>query len=488
MTIAEQIKRSLDTITDWTSSWEIANFGVCFNKAPLTVFNDVITKYADTGDWLGVACTARMAELSKFKSAIIDEKLQAFLTNVGMFTSAKLPKNVPTDAETPFHVKYFVVLNGYRWAKELDYEKEKWDINSGYQGFKSFRRAQTTPFYACNIDTSAVKTLYGGTWDSVASLASIWLNFYRQGVTEALDLAEDEWFYFLDKYWKYDHFKYAPENEDYQMRAESVFKQFMKVFLSDLTLPFFTRITADVERRFLVEGWGSPQWGGKNVVVTHYPNVIEERLDATLGTYGLLHMLYRLFEERHKNTLKQMLSGEKPPKASEALLNSSLFDTASNRFRNTPTGSPSDIDTCWGCATLFLTAIQPDTGCLAVPITAEGFEEWDHAFFNSNHFGFNYDARQIKIPAYAGKLKLNFGTQVAEAKIPYDGIWLLTFSSDWNSIVEQMKVSDLDAEYLFPPKKLSTVEALTITLTTMLAAFPIWFLGKEVVRKVKGAT
>jgi hypothetical protein len=484
MTIAEQIKRSLDTITDWTSSWEIANFGVCFNKAPLTVFNDVVTKYADAGDWLGVACTAKIAELNHFETSVIIEKIQDMLTNVGMFTSAKLPKNVPADAETPFHVKKYVMLEGYYWSEKLDFQKEKWDAISAFNALRSLRWSQGKPFYACNIDTGAVKRLYNGEWTDYAALMNVWLKFGKPEIRRsAVEMAEDEWTSFMSNCWQADHFIDAPEKPNWEMHAPVVLRQLIKFLLS---VPYPAgQIKSDVHVRYLKDFWDSPQWGGKNVVVEHNPDSINERLDGTFGAVGLLHTFYRALEDFDKNAFRQMLTGEKAPKMADALLGSALFDSASNRFRNSPTDSVTDYATCLGCATLFLEAILPNTGSLAVPLACEGLDEWGIDFFNSHHFGFNYDARTIKVPVYSGKLKFNFGTQTVEESFSYDGIYTVTFSQDWNSILSKTKVADLDAEYIIPPKTLTTVEALTSSLAVMLLAFPLWYFGKEIVRHVR---
>jgi hypothetical protein len=129
----------------------------------------------------------------------------------------------------------------------------------------------------------------------------------------------------------------------------------------------------------------------------------------------------------------------------------------------------------------------PETGSLAVPIQAEGFGSMEWAFFNSTHFGFNYETKEVKLPVYGGKLQFKLGTKPVEVSFPYDGIYRVSFSSDWNDLKSISYVSDLPAQYLIPPRKPTAIESALNLLSLIFAAHPIYMFSKTAIRKVKEA-
>lgn len=490
--IAEQINTSLKTVTDWTDQYT-STFGIVFRKVQPRILDSAITRYADAGEWVKVMTIKRKAEIVGYSSPTIDEKTKLALTNITMFTTGKLPQ-----IEAGWWWNWFYcTLNGFRWAKELNHETNKWDDpTSAFNALARVRTAQEKVFYRCNPDTGEVTRMFGGRWHQVGALAGTFLKFHELGVRDALLMAAYEWKFLNEVYWKLsktygNHYIYAPEWEDWEVRNPDVFQTFtkaLKVAPEHFSINF-PRIIDDVSARYLSYKWVSPQWGGYNVVVHHFPGNLERRLDGTLGAWIILHMFYRRFTDPIKSNMRDMLLGRGVVKASDALLASDLFDPASNRFRGTSTWGFSDRATCFGCAALLLMAIVPETGCLAIPIHAEGMEMYEFECLNPTHFEFNYEAKQIKIPVYAGKLKFTFGTKEVEAKFPYDGIYRVTFSSDWNQIIDVARVGDLEAVYLDPPKPLPTLtEAMFANFAQTLAVLPITALSRTTLKKVKEIT
>ena len=487
MGIAEQIKRSLDTISNWSADWETSFFGVAFNRCSRTVFDELASRYASKGEWLNVARVKRRAELCDYSSPTLDDAVKSMLTNVEMFSTAKIPKNMPSDVEYPFYPTYHVMLSGYRWAKELNHETTKWDANAALQKLFDFRIKQPDrlPFYKCNFDTGKAERLHGGTWAEDAALAGCFMK-----INEAIDVDISyftrEWWGF-NRFWDGTHFKYSVELPNWEMSAGAVFQRIAKLFIHTVGKGWnIGRVPVDIMFRFLKDGWDSPQWGGYKVVVRHNPYDDERRLDATLDSLAVLHMFYEKYAEPMKSQFREMLAGEKITGFAEGLLQSDLFDPKTNRFRASNKQSLSDTATCWGCASLFLSAIIPESGRLAIPIAAEGTENYEHNFFNYHHFEFDYDRRRVKIPVYAGKISFRFGDTVVSQNFPYDGIYTINFSDNWNSVVAVNRIAGLEAVYLEPPRLgPTTMEILTATMVTAFATVPIYTLSKTLVEKVK---
>jgi hypothetical protein len=464
MGIADQIKASLDTITNW-KDWHTSFLGLAFKRATPADLEAFITSAYEANDWLCVAVGKRRAELIGYSSSAIDDMVKAFLDKTPFFTTAKVPQN-PRDPGW-FYPWYHVLINGYRWARELNYAVERWDPIDAFNKLRSLRLKETALFYRVNVDTGEVTRWAGGRWHQSSAWTGTWLQFERIGfllrsgdlVSRAADSVLYEWDFLNSNYWLGDHYDYAPLSHNWEMRAPTVFFTYAKAAATWHMLPNFDRVREDTQNRCTKSLWLSPQWGGRKVIVHAYPGTIESRLEAELDFMGLLHMFYPYFDDDNKKKLRYMLLGtEGVTKMSDALLTSDLYDSASKRFRRLSDGSLDDGATIWGCASLFMQAITPDTGSIAVPLRAEGMEAYEHIWFTPTHFEFDYDARKIKIPVYAGKLTFTFGDKPVDYTFPYDGKYVLTFSSDWNRIINAQWVGELDDLYYKPPTPIPSLE------------------------------
>ncbi len=492
--IAEQIKKTLDTISDWTDEYT-ATYGIVFKKVSPTNLDAVAERYASEGNWHRVLAVKRKAEIVGYSSSTIDDKVKQALTNISQFTS-QLPK-MP---DGWWWNSYYHLLNCFKYARELNHETDKW--SNPLTAFRTLRnlRFEIPPFHRCNPDTGVVERLEGGRWLDSAALAGAWMKFAEvaKGTSqqstlcaEVSDILPYEWRQFNRLFWllstKGNYYKYGVENEGYDASFGSIALTWAKAFtLHSLTLTEnFHYLIMDISNRCISKKWDSPQWGGYSVAVKLYPTNPERRLDGTLIGWAAIQTFYRDFSDSIKQNVKNMLLGKDVPKASENLLASDLFDSASNRFRMGSGESLSDRASCFGAATLFLNAIVPDTGSLAIPLRAEGIAEYEAEFFDPTHFEFNYEAKRIKIPVYAGKLKFIFGDKEAEVKFPYDGIYAVTFSTDWNSITSIQRVGDLKDIYAYPPKAPSALELSVAAIATMIGTAPIYYFSKDLIKKAE---
>jgi len=81
---AEQINKSLNTITDWTHEWT-AVFGIVFNKVGPSALDNAITRYANASEWWNVRHVKRMAEIIGYDSEILRQKTRLMLSNQLLF-------------------------------------------------------------------------------------------------------------------------------------------------------------------------------------------------------------------------------------------------------------------------------------------------------------------------------------------------------------------------------------------------------------------
>jgi hypothetical protein len=485
MGTAEQIRLCLDTITDWTHEYT-ATFGIVFNKVGPSALDNAAIRYANASEWWNLRHVKRMAEIIGYNSTTLEEKTKQMLDNQRIGTADGLPRTWNTGYWWNWD---YCVLDCFRWAKQLGYRTDKFaDVNKAFSTLKNKRYPLPTSkpyvFYAWDPDTGETLSMLGGRWHQIGALCGVWLKFYELGVKDALNMAFEEWKLLNDVYWKDNHYIYAPDLPDYEVRNPDVFQTFTKAFTINpfLFATQFYRIVIDLQSRYLSKGWDSQQWCGKYVTVHHCPSNLELRLDGMHG-WAVLHMFYDYLSDGSKENMRKMLLGDGMVSASEALLNSALF--SGNRFRQTDKASYDDAWTIWGCMVLFLTSIIPNTGHLAVPVQVEGFGPIEWAFFDPNNFGFNYATRQIKIPVYHGKLQFKFGDKVAEATFPSDGIYTVTFSSDWNSVTGISYVGPFTSRTLGKFYTPTPIEYETALLATILASYPIYQLSRYLIRHIK---
>jgi len=473
----------LQTITNWKEV-DTVLYGIAFKKIDATALDEVVTNEADAKNWLNVAKALTRAEIIGYSSPTIEEKTKEFLSNCPFFSSAKLPKTSTEGWSNWGHC----VLNGYKWSKQLNWETDRWDVSNGYEALYKFRFKQPAVYWFCNIDTGEVERLFGGRWHQCGMLISLWTKFMEVGEGRAWSAVNMEWNNLNQNYWKNDHYIYAPEWPDWEMRFDMVATNIIKAYrlLPHILGDYIFRIKIDLEKRLVLSLWNSPQWGGYKVCVHHYAGNMQRRLDPTMGAWMILHAFYRIMSDKAKRNIRTMLLGEGVTKASDAILESELFDSASNRFRRANDDTWSDEWTAKGCAALFYTAIVPNTGALAIPIISEGTgTAYPNDTFNPTHFEFDYLNRTVKVPLYAGKVGFQFGTKLVEEVFPFDGIYKITFSQDWNSILQKTKVGDLTGLYVEKPRLPTPMEALLTTFGTMMTAFPIYALGKTLIKKTK---
>jgi hypothetical protein len=358
--LADQINSCLSAVTSWK---DLVNIGVVMHKSSLSDFDTWITSRANDSDWVGVFAVKRYAEQTGYSSNVIDAEVKLALSNIPMFHNYSLPK---TDATGPgyFWPSDRYVLYGYQYAKELNWETQRWNINSGFLALKSVRDLHGSAFYKCNPDISNASSLTFGTrWHEAGSLMDCFFIFYQLGVKDALNYSVQEWEWLNNNLWFNYHFNYATSWWGWEFSGISVFPNVAKLHLNETSLGNFSRIVTDLQFRYLNSGWYSPQWHLAYKVVQHhaYDNP-ERRLDGTLDAWIMLNTFYGLFDSRSQTNMKYMLEGNGVTQAWIGLNASDLRQTTANLFRTTSSSDYSADSTALAALCLFLMGISPQNG------------------------------------------------------------------------------------------------------------------------------
>ncbi|UCG02202.1 MAG: hypothetical protein JSW11_21750 [Candidatus Heimdallarchaeota archaeon] len=441
--LADKIFLSTNTITDWTSDMNVFARGIVLGKVNVSDLTKILTKYQSNNDWQGIIYTKRYSELLNYSPLMIDEVVKWALNQTPMFENYSLPV---TQSDHYFNMWRQYTLYGYRYAKELNYLTEKWNATSAFEGLRNCRITNSRAFYECNPDTNSTKDLFNTRWMSTANLANCFtILFNETSLEEALEYAFQEWLDLNTYYWN-EHkngYDYARSWKTWEWDAIEVFFNFDKLRRLNGTLQNWDRVYIDLQNRYLVNSWDSHQWRAN--VVVHSKGSNRRELFGTLDAWMLLHTYFAHFNKTNKLHMQRMLEGEKVIQAWQALLRpeAGLYDSETFRF-TLAAEKPvyTDYATTEGCMTLFLMGISPqDGGGLLIPKRCNAFSGEP---FPADVFRFYYHNRQIIIPIGAKTtLKFLYGSEYPIHYFAEGGLYRITFSSDWNSIIQVEQIEEI---------------------------------------------
>jgi hypothetical protein len=443
VTLADVIHQGISSI-NWSQDdpWEsracLTHFGQIFCELPLSAYDRDVQTQVNSGNWVQALQGIRMAEIDGYRSSVIDNCTRQVLDNHPM--AGTLPANYPGDL---FLVYYRFEINGYKYAERLGYALSKWNKSQACSDFAKIFENCTSFIWSC--DSSELVTGDDRYYDGSAQTLDVFLKFYEIGVPEAIAYADDVW----NRINNYSWLGYYPYHlgglYDGMVECEVCFHTIIGEYAEEKnnSIPYYDRLLQDINYKLLVDGWNSSLWYPEGYCITHAGFYSEKRLGNTLSAFQVLQSYYPQFNDTMKDTLIQLLTGSTP--AWEGLVfQSGLCDTTSYRFKGTAYNPwtvnpphPSVTDTCTaiGDWLLFLDGIVPSTGSLAIPELDEVYEDVCSSFSFQN-FSFNYDTKTIRIPVNAGELKFQFGTTLVPYTFPNNGVYEVTFSNDWNSIVK----------------------------------------------------
>jgi hypothetical protein len=466
LTLAQTLQ-SITQRVDWTQA---VYAGMVFNNKAKADLEALIDGYASSADWLDVLQWSAISEkLGVERESAIEAALD------GLPMVGPLPWTINYSGVGYFCVERKFALLGYSYAEKYRYRLDKWNITSAYAFFE--KAVQDAGHPVLFVDSN------GGTWtisygpryyDESASTLQCFLIFYEMGITSALDDALQWWNWINNNLWyQGTHYKYAVSWPDYECEAGFFAKTIanLKYYVSDLGN--WSRVLADVQNRFLTDGWNSPQWldasGTTYVVVHDYPDNPETRLVNTIGAWTSLLGLYGALDSSSENSMQNLLEGQSGPDPAWKLLMSAtadLYDNITGKFKWASDDLfASDQATAYALTLMFFMGIVPKTATLAFPLedyTIDDLYDIDPELFN-----INLENASIRVSVVnGGQLEFIYGTSPVLCDFPSSGVYELTFSNDWNSLVNVSKIENLPNErrFLFAAPGLVNVQVAKITI------------------------
>ncbi len=456
------------------------DIGTVMNRSSSTDFDTWIAATAENNDWFNVFMIKSYAMHAGYSSSTIDDSVKLALTNMPMFEEYPIPISQVDSYGQWFWPFYKFTLYGYRYAQELNWETERWDPNAAFSYLALVYDTFGTSFYRMNgtleagVPVSAIFAeglSYGSRWLEFGKLIGCFMIFHDLGIDNALLYALKCWEQMNDELWRTDHFTYSTGWFGYEFSSMDAlmdpFKLKMRMaYQQNSVLQNSDRLVTDMQSRYL-SGYGNGQWSiqqGDTTITQHLKwsndggvslynetNNVELRLDGTLNAWILNHLAFAQLPAGSQSMVTAMLEGDGMVKASDGLLQSSLVENMSFMLTSL-SGETTDAATAMGALCLFLNGISVREGAgLAIPMITDN--ENDHSAINSYHFGFDHENQQIKIPVWGGTtMNFMFGSNQVQMTFWSTGVFLVSFSYDWNSITDCEVVSGLktDESYLPP--------------------------------------
>lgn len=306
---------------------------------------------------------------------------------------------------------------------------------------------------------NASETFSDRFYDENAETIGCYLVFYDLGVTSALAYAEDVWTYINIRHWSLDYhgFRYTPNANYWECEGSYFLRIIAELRYADFNIANSSRLFEDIFNRFLCDKWLSPQWQEDDnspesiYVVIHatpmgggYENM-ERRLPNTFGAWTTLLSAYLLLNETGQENMKEMLI-----EAWYRLYNprASLYVGSSSLFRLADAGSGTSADTIRALTLQLITGIAPVNTSQAFPLEEMSYEyDFD---VDPDLLGINVQDNTLKVSILGtGALKFIFGGNELVYNFPDDGIYNVTFTSDWTAISSMTRLGNIPSNLDF---------------------------------------
>lgn len=428
-----------------------------FCRQNASVFDNAILEALYAYDYCNVIFIARLAEINRYSSRIINSSVITALQNFHMCGS--FPITMSYNNSFILYDRY--MINAYRYAKELNVSG--WDINQSYLDFvqeymKPPNNSQYGEMLWINPQMNYSESQSSRYYDEHAETLDMFLEFALAGINESAKYADDAWIS-TQSHWDGSIYGYRTSSGDVECEMGN-FAQVISEYRNYRgDIPYFSRVIADLENKLLIEGFDSRGWGTVGVI-QHASDNTQLRLGETLGNLLALQMFYPYFNNNAQSSFRDMLGTN----SWQGLIASPLFDN--NRFQwnnDTTFGFDSDASNV-GLMTLFLSGVIPTTGNLAINASEERYPDY-RTCFPTSQWQFNYQNKMIRIPVKAGTLSFIFGSRQVNENFGSDGVFEVYFADDWNRIVLVKKVANINTVSL-QPVTLETIPKSYVTPKT----------------------
>ena len=291
-----------------------------------------------------------------------------------------------------------------------------------------------------------------------------YIEFYKFGITTALQRAENLWEFENSYYWNGEYYGYTGANGLYECEAGGFEQIIWKLYDYDPTIPDVQNLLTDVNSRYLDNLWNSPQWN--SYVDQHANSNPQRRLENTQMTWQSLMGTYSLLPQYSQAEINDLLNGSAYATDNGNGVNMpawSLLSNPSAELYDPTTGlycihsgvTPSEDATALAENMLMDMGIIQTTASLAVPLEELRYE-YNYNIIDKDLYDMDFNSNSIKIPlSSSGEITFLFGSTPTVCKFDRAGLWNVTFSSDWNTVENVTYLGPLPSNRMYYPTSLS---------------------------------
>lgn len=464
-----QVLTALENSVNWTESMDTLYLGYIMGNTRLKDLQNGIAHLNDTynpTNWFNILTWS--ARTHKYG---IDNRtmIQWALDNATVMSNG-LPCCVAISGTQQYELEWRELLYGYWYAIQYNYDLSKWNITTAYTNFRDAWANTGHGFLYVYADDTVYNL--GRYYDEEAETIAVFLQFYDFNVTSALADAQTEWtrvnqLVSSGGWWNPSpgFYQYRPTWDAYECEAGGFLEIAAWLEYENSSISYASNIITDLQNRFLVETWLSPQWTTTStpgyVVIHSNPTNPEERLVNTVMAWSAMYGVFGFFNSSSQQDMTNMLAGygSYSPAWDEYLVNSTLYYSSSNQFSATSDTGPNNLATAQTTALLFLFGIVPINATLAVPIQ-EIHYEYQYNMLDNDAFSIDMNARTITLGiASPGTMEFIYNTTVYHT-FTSSGMYNVTFNADWSNITNVLYTGSLSTNGRYLYMALSTVKKL----------------------------
>ncbi len=480
-TLAVTLKNLVNSI-NFTSDLDSAYMGLNFGKVNISTFQGMIDSLP-TSNWNTIM----------YWYAVIDKYNVANETTIERaLNGANLMANgLPAEATDLNNNPCFLVYDryliyGYYWANKYQYEQYKWNMTLAYNSYDSaVEYSQSSsgkpPLWIYGDNTAS--TYSGRYYDETGQSLDVYLEFYKIGITQALTRAEDLWNFENTNYWNGQYYGYTSAGGLYECEAGSFEQIIWKLYDYNSSIPNVENLLTDINNRYLVNLWNSPQW--LDYVIQHANSNPQRRLENAETAWQSIIGTYPLLSFPEQTEIQQLLNGTAYGIVNNNIANipawnllsnpnAGLYDPSTGLYKIHSDSPPSSSASALAANLLMNIGLIETTAKLAVPLE-ELHYEYTYNIIDKDLYAIDFDTNSIKIPiSESGNLTFLYGSTPVNWNFEKTGIWNLTFSQDWNSIVSANYIGGLPSNRMYYPTDITTnINPLNYTFTQIGCPLPI---------------
>ena len=461
-TLANTIQNLVGNI-NFKSDLDTAYMGLNFGTVTLQSFQNMIDSLPNSS-WTTILYWYAVVEKYNIANQTTIER--------ALDAATMLPNGLPSESvdlsgKPCFQVYDRYLIYGYFWANQYQYDQSKWNLTIAYNSYDAAVTNckityHTPPLWIYGDNTAMPYS--GRYYDETGQSLDGYLEFYKFGITQALSGAENLWNFENSFYWNGAYYGYTGANGLYECEAGGFEQIIWKLYDYNTSLPNIQNLLTDVNNRYLSNLWNSPQW--LDYVVQHANSNSQRRLENTQIDWQSIIGTYPLLSSSSQLEIQQLLNGSaygiinninvnQPVWSLLSNPSAGLYDPSTGLYRIHSDTGPSSAATALAANLLMDMGIIQTTATLAVPLE-EIYYEYTYNIIDKDLYSMDFNTDSIRIPISSpGELTFLYGSTPVTCAFNEVGVWNVTFSSDWNSVISANYVGSLPTNRLYYPTNLN---------------------------------